>query len=185
MNIELQIKRENNDEEVSEIRRRISQTPGGIPSSDTTLPINIYSSRSKGGCVYIGQTDPDSAVLCIPTTIKLDQVNEYLTSMYNVGAKYQNYGYTTSSTFQEVTDFKKELHKYPAYIVDITNNMLVLNIDINESVLSSILSETASRIGLQNAKNIIKGLAKIKITDDRTYIARKEIHINEYGTAIY
>lgn len=185
MNIELQIKRENSDEEVSKMRKLISQTPGGVPSSDTTLPITIYSSNSKGGCVYIGQTNPDSAVLCIPTTVKIDQVNEYLTSMYNVGAGYKNYGYTTSSTFQEVTDFKKELHKYPAYIIDITNNMLVLNIDIGKSVLSSVLSETASRIGLQHAKNIIKGLSKVKITDDKTYIARKEIHINEYGTAIY
>lgn len=185
MNIELQIKRENTDEEISKMRELISQTPGGVPSSDTTLPITIYSSKTKGGCIYIGQTDPDSSVLCIPTTIKIDQVNEYLTSMYNVNTSCRKYGYTTSSTFQEVTDFKKELHRYPAYIVDITNNMLVLNIDISKSVLSDVLSETASRIGLQNAKNIIKGLAKIKITDNRTYVAKKEIHINEYGTAIY
>lgn len=185
MNIELQIKRENTDEEVSKMREVISQTPGGVPSSNATLPISIYSSKSQGGCVYIGQSDPDSDVLCIPTTIKIDEINQYLTSMYNSGASYKNFGYTTSSTFQVVRDFKKELEKFPARIIDITNNTIILNIDISSSVLSTVLSETASRVGLQNAKNIIKGLAKIKITDDRTYIARKELHINEYGTAIY
>lgn len=185
MNIELQVKRENTDEEISGMRKMISQTQGGIPSSSTTLPISIYSSKSHGGCVYIGQSDPDSDVLCIPTTIKLDEINEYFTSMYSSGASYKNFGYTTSSTFQVVKDFRKELQKFPAYIIDITNNTLILNIDISGSVLSTVLSETASRIGLQNAKNLIKGLAKIKITDDKTYIARKELHINEYGTAIY
>lgn len=189
MKINITVVARYSDAEVSKVNneiRALNLVNKSLVAGKKSLPFKIFISQDSPDCFYLGnQLVRYKKALAVPVCCKISDYYRYLDSALIVGRDYDGICYTTSEIFKTATNFVDASREYQYEIIKVTSNSMMLAADLTGTSFNSIITNIASKIGLQNMKEAIKGLSGLKFSDSRTYLNRKEFYVNKYGTYVY